>query len=171
MRVESWEMWVNRINGSSVDSIDSEILAVENDSLTPYVEKQMKLGYLYYSKDYLGTAAKVFQSLIQRINSEHHNFQFIEENKKGLNILNMSFRIVPDGCGGFDIFESDCCGEACCPVCGCIGIAAILAVCKISTSEITTCDTTDGQGCFDNCCNSCDGCCDSLCGDGKCCLN
>lgn len=171
MEMVSWNHWIKKIDNSSIDEIDSEIFAIETDDKTPYVEKNLKLGYLYYTKDYLGTATQIFKALAKKIDVEKSNFRFIEENKKGLNILYMGFRIVPDGCGGFDIIESNCCGDGCGPICACLGIAAVMSICGIAVSDITTCDTTDGQGCCDNGLNSCDGCCDDWCGDGQCCCN
>ena len=173
MEVASWNNWVQRIDGCSVSEIDSEIFAVEADDSTPFVEKNLKLGYLYYSKDYLATATTVFKGLADKIRAEAKNFDFIRENEKGLNILHMAWYIEPDGCGGYDIFEHEgCCGgDECGCICGCIGIAAVMSVCGIEADAISDCDTTDNQGCCDNGLNSCGGFCDYWCGDGQCCCN
>ncbi|MBQ4561396.1 MAG: hypothetical protein IJA55_03575 [Clostridia bacterium] len=166
MEATAWDIWINRINNSSVDDIDTEILCLEKTNM-PYVEKNLKLGYLYYSKDFLGTATNIFKSLSKKISSERTNFEFIKENEQGLNILYMGFRLEPDGCGGFEIIETGCGADCCGPVCGCIGIAAVMACCGINSDDITTCDTEDGQGCLDNGINSCCNCGEYWCGDGN----
>jgi len=163
MEMTAWNHWIKKIDSSSIDDINSEISIVE-DSAIPYVEKNLKLGYLYYSKDFLGTATKVFKTLAEKISNEKNNFEFIKENEKGLNIMYMGWHIVPDGCGGFDIFESDCCGDSCGPICGCLGIAAVMAICGISADDVCSFDASSGTsgGCIGNgltgCCNGCADC-------------
>lgn len=169
MEIESWNNWINKIDSSSIIEIESEIANIENNNSTPYVEKNLKLGYLYYSKDYLGTATKIFKTLAQKISDEKNNFDFIKENKTDLNVLYMGFKLIPDGCGGFEVVEDDCGSDCCVPFCGCMGIIVVMSVCGISASDITTCDTTDGQGCCDNSLNSCSQCfCCDICRNGGC---
>ena len=163
MEMATWNHWVKKIDNSSIAEIDSEISAVEVDDVTPYVEKNLKLGYLYYSKDFLGTATKIFNNLSRKISAEKNNFEFIQENEKGLNIMYMGLHIVPDGCGGFDVFESDCCGNSCGPICGCLGIAAVMAICGISTEDVCSISgsgsTYTESGCIPDALNGCSDCC------------
>lgn len=159
--IKSWNKWIERINNASPETIDKEIYEIESKEELPFVEKNLKLGYLHFANDRLGKATNIFHSVATVILKEAKNESFKSENEKGLNILYMGWRIVPDGCGGFDVFESgDCCSEGCGPICCCIGIAGAMAICGISADDITTCDTTDGQGCFDNCLGSCCGGCE-----------
>lgn len=156
---------MQRIDSSSINEIDSEISLIEIDNKTPYVEKSLKLGYLYYSKDFLGTASKIFKKLAETISKEKNNFEFIKENEKDLNILYMGWHIVPDGCGGFDVFETDCCADSCGPICGCLGLVVVMSVCGISADDVCSYDVSTGTSggcvgeCGKGCCNGCAPCC------------
>ena len=161
MEQAMWNKWINKIDNSSIDEMNYELSVIESDEEMPFVEKNIKLGYIYYSKDCLGTATKMFQSVAERISELKDNFDFIPKRKKDDNIAYMGWSIVPDGCGGFEIVETGCCGDGCGPICGCIGIATVMVICGLSVEDVTTCDTTDGQGCCDNGLN---GICDCCCG-------
>lgn len=156
--------WINNVENFSISEINKEIVKIENDGSLPYVEKNLKLGYLYYTKDYIGTATNIFNNLTITILKYKTNFDFIRENEKGLNIFHMGFKIVPDGCGGFEIFET---GSCCGPICGCLGIAAIMAICGISAEQVCSFDSSTGEsgGCIGDilgwCCNGCACCCGS----------
>lgn len=154
----AWNDWIQYIEHSSKTELAEEAQKIELDQALPFVEKKLKLGYLYFKQDLIGTATNVFQEVKDRITQEKHNSAFIQENEQGLKILYMGWDIIDDGCGGFEIVETGC---ECGPICGCIGIAAVMAICGISVNDLTTCDTTDGQGCCDNALNSCcnGGCC------------
>lgn len=155
--------WMNRIENYSITEINEEIFKIEKDDLLPYVEKELKLGCLYYAKDYIGTATNIFSNLTITISKQKTNFDFIKENKKGLNILQMGFKIVPDGCGGFEVFET---GGYCGPICGCIGIVAVMAICGISADQVCSFDSSTGEsgGCIGNCLGWCCNGCACLCG-------
>lgn len=160
MEQAMWNKWIKKIDNSSVDEMNYELSIIENDEKMPFVEKNFKLGYLYYSKDCLGTATKIFKSVVEKISAEKNNFDFIKENGKDINIVYEDYEIEPDGNGGWKCREVSKGNELGCCIC-CGGLLAI-PCCGIQAADISTCDTTDGQGCLDNCLNGCCGCCDDF---------
>lgn len=160
MEITSWNQWIKKIDNSSIAEIDSEISAIEVDDTTPYVEKNLKLGYLYYSKDFLGTATKVFKNLSQKISAEKNNFKFIKENEKGLNILRMA-----SGDGYCIVRELDCCDLGIGPFCGCFGIIVAMAICGISADDVCSSSGSGSSVEFGGCCpDALDSGCDCCCG-------
>lgn len=153
---------MEKINKSSLEEIEQEIDFLTKQSHTPFVEKNLRLGYLYFTKDCLGAATNMFQEIVSTVSKEKGNPAFVSENREGLNILYMGWRIVEDGCGGFRIVDDGC--DSCGPFCCCCGIIAVMGICGINCSEITTCNTADGQGCLDNCMDGCCGGCAACCG-------
>lgn len=151
------------ISNSTCDEVETEIINVSADESTPFVEKNLKLGYLYFHKDYLGTATNIFKNIVDKVSIEKTNSEFFKENEKGLNILYMGFRIIPDGCGGFDVIESGCGVDCCGPICGCLGIVTVMAICGISADQVCSYNSYTGEsgGCIGNCGTSCcNGCAD-----------
>lgn len=150
----SWNMWVNSIRSKTYNELKKELQTTMN-SLTPIIEKELKMGVICYSLNNLAVAQNHFKKVISEYKANSTNEQFMIENEHGINIL-FGFKIVPDGCGGFDIIETGC-GDVCGPFCCCLGVVGVMACCGINMNQITTCDTTDGQGCLDNCMAKC--CC------------
>ena len=153
--VKSWNQWATEINSSSREAINHEIATMENNTEVPFVEKNLKLGYLYFANDQLGKATNLFHNIAAVISKEIKNTMFRKENEKGLNILREEWECVPIP-GGFRIGPSGGEFSGFCNFCCCFaGVAVIMGVFGISVNDITTCDTTDGQGCLDNCLEGC----------------
>lgn len=115
----------------------------------PFVEKKMKLGYLYFKQDLIGAATNVFQELKDKIVKEKDNHDFIKENERELNIMYMGWRLIDDGCGGFDIVEGGGnCGAFGC----CFGIIVVMAICGIGAEDVFTFDYNTGEsgGCLND---------------------
>ena len=164
----AWNDWIQYIEHSSKTELAEEAQKIELDQAIPFVEKKLKLGYLFFKQDLIGTATNVFQEVKERITQEKHNSAFIRENEQGLKVLRMGWSIIDDGCGGFEIVSSGCGGECCGPVCGCIGIAAVMAVCGIESQDICSFDASGKEtgGCLGKACVSCCNCCE-YCYTGK----
>lgn len=160
----AWNDWVQCIEHSSKTELAEETQKLELDQAIPFVEKKLKLGYLYFKQDLIGTATNVFQEVKDKITQEKHNSAFVQENEQGFKILYMGWDIIDDGCGGFEIVPSGCGVDCCGPVCGCIGIAAVMAICGIEAQDVCSYDASTGEsgGCIGkagvSCCNCCDSC-------------
>lgn len=156
-------MWKQQIQKKDPQNLRTEINKIQENNSIALIEKELKLGFLYYCLDCLAAAQVHFRKIVNAYYDNINNKEFLLENEKGINIL-FRFKIIPDGCGGWDIVESGCGVDVCQPFCCCLGIITVMACCGISADQITTCDTTDGQGCLDNCLNGCCGwCCDDCC--------
>jgi hypothetical protein len=165
MEQAMWNKWINKIDNSSIDEMNYELSVIENDEEMPFVEKNIKLGYIYYSKDCLGTATKMFQSVAEKFSEIKNNFDFIPQKEKDENVAYMGWYISPNGCGGYECIENDCCSDGCGPICGCLGIIAAMSICGLSADDVCSYDASSGEsgGCVGNgitgCCNGVAPCC------------
>ena len=157
----SWNDWIQFVEHSSKTELAEEAQKIELSQTIPYVEKKLKLGYLYFKQDLIGTATNVFQEVKDRITQEKHNSAFVQANEQGLKILYMGWDIIDDGCGGFEIVPSGCGVDCCGPVCGCIGIAAVMAICGISAQDVCAYNYATGEesGCIPDAGNALCNCC------------
>lgn len=166
MEMTAWSQWTNSVNNSSLAGIDEQISLIESDKNIPYVEKNVKLGYLYFSKNYLGTATNIFNNVKKTISENKNNFEFLTNNKDDINVLYSEWEVSPDGHGGYSVREIDeCAGPVCC--CFSCGILCMIGVCRCEPDSICTYDSTTGKSgvCIgssvDCCCGSvfnCIGC-------------
>lgn len=157
MDISSWNLWINSVETKNKNEIDTEIEDAKNDDELDFVEKNLKLGYLYYKKDWLGTATSFFSKVRNKISDEKNNYEFFKENENGIRILKMGYGVQGDGCGGFEIVESSCCGDFCGPFCACFGIVTVMACCGIDVDS--TCDCMEkGLGCCFKPIENCRGC-------------
>lgn len=155
-----WNDWVKYVEYSSKAELAEETQKIELDQTIPFVEKKLKLGYLYFKQDLIGTATNLFHEVKERIAREKHNSDFVQENEQGLKILRMGWSIIDDGCGGFEIVETGC---GCGPFCGCLGIVVVMAVCGIEAQDVFEFDYATGEssGC---CSDALDAGCNCCCG-------
>ena len=163
LELSGWNSWLKKIDESSEEEIECELNYLMTDPALPFVERNLRLGYLYFTKDCLGAAVSAFRKVASVAEQRKNDPEFVRENEGGLRILQMGYRIVDDGCGGYDIVETGCGSSCCAPMCCCFGAAAVMAVCGIDLDSITNCGGAGEPGCLDNFMDSCCGCCCTLC--------
>lgn len=160
MELLAWNSWLQTINESSEKELDRELHFLMTEPGIPFVERNLRMGYLYFTKDCLGAAASVFRKIESVLTQKKDDPEFLQENEEGLHILWMGYRLEKNMCGGYELREVGCDPACCGPLCCCLG-AAGLAVCNIDLNSITNCGADpDNPGCLDNCMNNCcSGCC------------
>lgn len=159
MELSVWNRWLQKIDESSEEYLESELHFLMTRPGVPFVERNLRLGYLYFAKDCLGAAASAFQKIASVVEQKKDDSEFIRENEGGIRILKMGYRIVEDGCGGYDVVETGCGSSCCAPLCCCFGAAAVMAVCGIDLGHITNCGGAGEPGCLDDFMNNCCRCC------------
>ena len=151
--------WGQSKKGLSKEMIDYEIEKLSTNNSVPYVEKNIKLAFLYYCKDFVGTATKIIKETRNKIDLEKDNALFLKENEKGINILRDNIFVI--------IFEAaeDFCGSSFGAFCCCFGLVAGMAICGISADQVCSFDANTGEsgGCIGDCgagfCNGIAPCC------------
>lgn len=161
MERAAWNQWANTVNNSSFAEINDQISSLEADKNISYIEKNIKLGYLYFSKNYLGTATNIFYNIKKTIFENKNNFEFLNKNKDDINIMLSEWKVTPDGRGGYSVSEV---GDILAPICCCCGILGVIAICRCEPDSICTFDSDTGKsgGCIgysvDYCCGTVFGC-------------
>ena len=165
MEISAWNSWLQKVDSCSPEQLELELDGLAGQSELSFVERNLRLGYLYFLQDALGAATSTFRKVVSTVSREGSDPSFVRENRDGLRILQMGWKIVEDGCGGFELHETGCgsgaSGPFCC--CGCIGILVVMGICGINAGDITNCGGPGEPGCLDNFMNNC------FSGCGKCC--
>ena len=167
MEISAWNSWLERVREQPPEQFEQEIGDLTRRDDLPFVERNLRLGYLYFVQDALGAATNTFRNIVSTVSQQREDAEFVRENRAGLNILYMGWRVVEDGCGGFELRETGCggggsAGPFCC--CGCVCILVVMGICGVNLGDITNCGSGAGEpGCLDNFMNNC------FSGCGKCC--
>lgn len=158
LELSAWNGWLQRINESTEEELERELDGLMTGPALPFVEQNLRLGYLYFAKDCLGAATTAFRKVASAVEREKDNPEFVRENQDGLWILQTKYRAERDICGNIKIEEVGECG-CCAPMCCCFGAAAVMAVCGIDLENITNCGGSGEPGCLDDFMNNCCRCC------------
>ena len=135
-QVKCWNSWIKEIDSADKELINNEIAKLQENETIPFVERNLKLGYLYYQADCIAKATTIFSEVSKTIKLHINEPSFVKENKDGLGVMYMGYRVDSDGCGGFEIIETGCGPDVCVPVCCCLGLVTVMACCGIEADQV-----------------------------------